>query len=241
MKIFLSKFESVIDSVIVSRGEEYFANNAVSGLKKLKTGEWIAWVQGTEEYKVNIQMKGDIVYGHSCSCPYDLGTVCKHVAAVLFALRKTAKPKSSEKTFEQTIARMPREDINAILTDYAGREPGLIDYVSARRVIKEPSSNKEEYCQIIRNAVDAVRGRHGYIGYWQASRAVNGAEMVLDKAQEFLVKQRPDRALPICQCVLEEMLPLLQEADDSNGSIGYVIGGAFQVLSGCAYKAKDVS
>ena len=131
-------------------------------------------------------MKGYIVYGHSCSCPYDLGTVCKHVAAVLFALRKTAKPKSSEKTFEQTIARMPREDINAILTDYAGREPGLIDYVSARRVIKEPSSNKEEYCQIIRNAVDAVRGRHGYIGYWQASELLMAQRWFWIRRRNFL-------------------------------------------------------
>ena len=241
MKIFLSKFESAVDPVIVRRGEEYFCNNAVSGLKKLKTGEWIAWAQGTEEYKVHIQMKGDIVYGHSCSCPYDMGPVCKHIVAVLFALRKKASPKLTEETFEQKITRMPREDINVILTDYARREPSLVDYVSARSVIKESSSNKEEYRQIIRNAVDAVRGRHGYIGYWQASRAVNGAEMVLDKAQEFLVKQQPARVLPICQCVLEEMVPLLQEADDSNGSIGDVIGGAFQGLSGCAYQAKDVS
>ena len=241
MKIPLLKFESVVDQVIVRRGEEYFCSSAVNGLKQLKTGEWIASVEGTEIYKVRIQLKGDTVYSHSCSCPYDMGPICKHVVAVFFALRKSAKPKSSGEMFEKTIARMPREDLNSILTDYAGREPGLVDYVSARRTIKEPYSDKEEYRQIIRNAVDAVRGRHGYIGYWQASRAVNGAEMVLDKVQEFLVKQQPARALPICQCVLEEMVPLLQEADDSNGSIGDVIGGAFQGLSGCAYQSKEVS
>jgi hypothetical protein len=239
MKIPLSKFESVIDSVIVRRGEDYFCNDAVSGLKELKAGEWIASVEGTEIYKVRIQLKGDTVYGHSCSCPYDMGPVCKHVAAVLFALRKTAKLKPTEKTFEQMISRLPRKDLNAILADYAEREPDLVDYVSARRTIKEPSSDKEEYRHVIRNAVDAFRGRHGYIGYWQTSRAVNGAEMVLDKAREFLIKLQPARALPICQCVLEEMVPLLQEADDSNGSIGDVIGQAFQGLSGCAQQAKN--
>lgn len=239
MKIFLSKFEESIDSVIISRGEDYFHNGAVSGLKKLRSGEWIASVEGTEIYKVRILFKRDTVYSHSCSCPYDMGPVCKHVTAVLFALRNPAKPKSPEETFAQVISRMPREDINTILTDYAEREPGFVDYVSARRTIKETSSGKEEYRRIIRNTVYAVRGRHGYIGYWQASRAVNGAEMVLDKAQEFLVKQQPARALPICQCVLEEMVPLLQEADDSNGSIGDVIGQAFQGLAGCAYQAKD--
>jgi len=255
MKIPLSKFESVIDPVIVRRGEEYFYNDAVRGLKKLKDGEWIALVEGTEIYKVHISLKGKNVGDYSCSCPYDMGPVCKHLIAVLFAVREglgnslkvqkkqklTSKKvvKSTEETFEQMVSRMPREDLNAILVDYAGHEPGFVDYISARRTIKVSSSGKEEYRQIIQDAVDAVRGRHGYIGYWQALRAVNGAEMVLDKAQEFLEKQQPDRALPICQCVLEEMVPLLQEADDSNGSIGDVIGQAFQGLSECARQVKD--
>lgn len=255
MKIPLSKFETVIDAVIVSRGEEYFYTEAVRGLKKLKNGEWVASVEGTEVYKVRVSLKGKNVHAYSCSCPYDMGPVCKHVVAVLFVIRKKSGDslkvqkkqklismkavKSTEETFERMVSRMPREDLNAIITDYAGREPGIVDYISARRAIKAPSSDKEEYRQIIQNAVDAVRGRHGYIGYWQASRAVNGAEMVLDKTQEFVEKHQPARALAICQCVLEEMVPLLQEADDSNGSIGDVIGQAFHGLSECARQAKD--
>ena len=47
MKIPLSKFETVIDPVIVGRGEEYFYNDAVSRLKKLRDGEWVALVEGT--------------------------------------------------------------------------------------------------------------------------------------------------------------------------------------------------
>ena len=255
MMIPLSKFETAIDPVIVSRGEDYFSSEAVRGLKKLKDGEWVASVEGTEVYKVRISLKDENVYDYSCSCPYDMGPVCKHVVAVLFAIReelgdnlKAQKKqksnskkavKSTEETFEQMISRMPREDINAIITDYAGREPGIVDYISARRTIKASSSDKEEYRQIIHDAVDAVRGRHGYIGYWQASKAVNGAQMVLDKAREFLTKQQSAGALTICQCVLEEMVPLLQEADDSNGSIGDVIGQAFEGLYGCAQQAKD--
>jgi len=251
----LSKFESVIEPVIVSRGEEYFYNEAVRGLKKLKDGEWVASVEGTEVYKVRISLKGKNVGDYSCSCPYDMGPVCKHVAAVLFAIReqsgnglkvqkkqkidskKTAK--SAEETFEQMVSRIPRGDLNAIITDYAGQEPGIVDYISARRIIKASSSDKEEYRQIIQDAVDAVRGRHGYIGYWQASKAVSGAEMILDKAQEFFEKKQPARVLPICQCVLEEMVPLLQEADDSNGSIGDVIGSAFESLYECARQAEN--
>ena len=205
MKIPLSKFESVIEPVIVSRGEEYFDDEAVRELKQLKDGEWIASVEGTEVYKVRISFKGKNVHDYSCSCPYDMGPVCKHVVAVLFAVREgegddlkiqkkqmsnsKKSTKSTGETFEQMVSRIPREDLNAIIIDYAGRESGIVDYISARRTIKASSSDKEEYRQIIQDAVDAVRGRHGFIGYWQASRAVTGAEMVLDKAQEFLERR----------------------------------------------------
>ena len=184
MKISLQDFSSIIDSVIVSRGEEYFYDEAIHGLKEIKSGEWIASVEGTELYKVRVSLKGAGIYDYSCSCPYDMGPICKHVVAVLFALRekleddvevrkgqklkfkKTAKMKPTEETFEQLIVRMPREDLNAILIDYAGREPGLVDYISARRTIKAPTSDKEEYRQIVQNAVDAVRGQHGYKDDW---------------------------------------------------------------------------
>lgn len=255
MKISLGSFETVIDPVIVNRGEEYFYNEAVRGLKKLKDGKWVALVEGMEVYKVCISLKGKDVCDYSCSCPYDMGPICKHVVAVLFSIREgstdsskvqkkrklTSKKttKSTDETFEQMVSCMPREDLNAIITDYAGQDPGIVDYISARCAVKTLSFDKEEYRKIIQDAVDAVRGRHGYIGYWQASRAVNGAEMVLDKAREFLEKQQQARALPICQCVLEEMVPLLQEADDFNGSIGDVIGWAFQGLSECARQTKD--
>lgn len=255
MKITLTTFESLIGPLIVSRGKEYLLNGAVRGLKKLKEGEWVASVHGTDIYKVRISLKGKDVNAHSCSCPYDGGPVCKHVVAVLFAIREGSGKslnipnnqnlnsgkvlKSTDETFEQMVSNMPRRDINAIIIDYAGQEPGIVDYISARRTIKAPFSAKEEYRLIIRNAIETVRDRDGYVGYWQSSRAVNGAEMALDKAREFLEMKQPARSLPIFQCVLEEMVPFLQEADDSNGSIGDVIGCAFEGLYECAQQTED--
>ena len=257
MKISLQHFESVIDRGVLSRGREYFDNGSVCRLKKIKSGEWVASVHGTEAYNVRVSLKDSDVYAHSCSCPYDRGPVCKHVVAVLFAIRKyqngssdfkeernrkfkKSKPvKSSDDSFEEVISRLPRKGLNTILVDYAGREPDFIEHVFAHRILQAPASEKEEYRQVIRNAVSNVRDRHGFIGYWQASRAVEGADMVLEKAQEFLTKKQPDRALTIFQCVLEEMIPLLQEADDSNGEIGSIIEESLEGLSECAHQAKD--
>ena len=250
MKISLKDFESEIDDRIVDRGEEYFSDGAVRGLKKIKDDQWAASVDGTETYQVRVNVKGDAVKDYSCSCPYDLGPVCKHVVAVLYAMREQqeegqhqpAKKKSSssknskkepKETLEQVITRMLRKDLNALLLEYAGRDMGFTDYVFAQQSLRSPSSNKEEYQQLIQNTVDAARGRHGFIDWDGSSQAVEGAEMLLDKADKLISSEEYRKALPVYQAVVHEMVPVLQDADDSMGNIGDVIERALNGLSVC--------
>lgn len=256
MKISLSELESGIDLQIVNRGHDYFSNRAVSNLKQIKDDTWAAYVDGTERYKVRVVLKGEDVVDYSCSCPYDLGPVCKHTVAVLYELRsrlydqgkESGKSKKSSKTkletalpqesLEQALSYMPRKSLEAVILEYAGREPEIIDYIFAKKVLNAPILDKEQYRKIMKDSINAAKDRHGFIGYWQASKAVRGAEMALNKAEEFISRSDAKKALPIYQCILEEMVPLLQNADDSNGEIGSVIEKAFEGLSICARLAK---
>jgi len=256
MKISLSEFESGIDSQIVSRGQDYFSNGAVSGLRQITDDTWAAYVDGTEKYKVSVILKGDDIIDYSCSCPYDLGPVCKHTVAVLYELRgrpdcqdkefkkaeKSSKAKLEtalpQESLEQILSYMPRKSLEAVILEYAGREPEIMDYIFAKKALNASASDKEQYRKIIKDSINAAKDRHGFIGYWQASKAVKGAEMAIDKAKEFISRSNAKRALPIYQCVLEEMVPLLQNADDSNGEIGSAIEQAFEGLSICARLAK---
>ena len=246
MNISLKQFESGIDKRIVSRGYEYFVNQAARDLKQVKDNQWVALVTGTEKYKVWISLQGDVVVDCSCSCPYDLGPVCKHIAAVLYELRTRKYGREedagevSEESLEQVLSRLPRKLLEAALLEYAGREPDFVDYIFAKNTLNAPLSEKEQYRRVVKNTVQAAGGRNGFIGYWQCSKAVEGARMVLDKAQEFINQKKEEGALPIYQCVLEEMVPLLQNADDSGGFISGVIDQAFEGLSVCARTAKDL-
>jgi len=67
MNISLSEFESGIDSQIVSRGQDYFSNGAVNGLKQITDDTWAAYVDGTERYKVRVVLKGEDIVNYSCS------------------------------------------------------------------------------------------------------------------------------------------------------------------------------
>jgi len=136
MNISLSKFESAIDASITTRGHDYFSNGAVSSLKQIKDDSWAAYVDGTERYKIRVILEGDDVVDYYCSCPYDLGPVCKHIVAVLYELRnllygqnkKSEKTEKSSKTkqeitpqesLEQVLSHMPRKLLEKSILEYA--------------------------------------------------------------------------------------------------------------------------
>src|SRR5690554_1013655 len=48
-----------------------------------KNDIWKFTVLGSKEYKVIIKGVNSLDIKHSCSCPYDWGTLCKHAAAAL--------------------------------------------------------------------------------------------------------------------------------------------------------------
>lgn len=257
MNISLKKFESDIDNSIVNRGSECFTNQAVCGLRQVKTDQWAASVDGTEQYKVRVSLRDDSVVDYSCSCPYDSGPVCKHIVAVLYELRarkygeekeaqdsnkfRGLRPEAPEESLDKIVSGMPRKSLDAVVLEYAGQEPDFADYISAKNTLKAPKSEKEKFRRIIKDTVRAAMGRHGFIGYWQCCKAVEGARMVLDKARALVSGEKYEDALPIYQCLLEEMVPLLQNADDSNGNIGGIIDQTFEGLSICARTAKDKS
>jgi uncharacterized Zn finger protein len=74
---------------------------------------WTAEVEGSETYQVEVELEGKTVKQYFCDCPYD-GVTCKHVVAVLFALRKEVKQKKSspkpKKNQKADVKRVARKD-----------------------------------------------------------------------------------------------------------------------------------
>ena len=103
MQIPLDQFEQVIDEKILQRGLTYFKKGHVQELEEVSPNTYEAIVEGTEDYTVRLTVENNVVTDYNCDCPYDLGPVCKHVAAVIFSLqeeelgltKKAAKSKKS--------------------------------------------------------------------------------------------------------------------------------------------------
>lgn len=73
-----------IKSIIVQRGEDYYLSGRVKNIKQ-DGDTYTADVIGTEDYETSVEIVDDELVSCSCNCPYD-GGICKHVAALLFAI-----------------------------------------------------------------------------------------------------------------------------------------------------------
>lgn len=79
-------FTEEIHALILQRGREYFRQHAVQNLTETPEG-WSAEVAGAETYNVVITGVDEPAEWY-CNCPHEHGPVCKHVAAVMFAIRE---------------------------------------------------------------------------------------------------------------------------------------------------------
>ena len=80
------QWQHLFSRTIMSRGKEYYHNNAVKDLRQW-AGTYRASVAGREKYDVRITTTANRIRSMSCTCPYaEDGNRCKHMAAVLFAI-----------------------------------------------------------------------------------------------------------------------------------------------------------
>lgn len=70
---------------ILMRGKKYNEEGNVRRIQRCGD-TYIATVEGTEDYDVEISVAEDGIEEMRCTCPYAQGDNCKHMAAVLFAL-----------------------------------------------------------------------------------------------------------------------------------------------------------
>ena len=77
-----------IKSIIVQRGEYYYLSGRVQNIRH-DGNTYTADIFGTEDYETSVEIVNDELVSCSCTCPYDRG-ICKHVAALLFAIENEA-------------------------------------------------------------------------------------------------------------------------------------------------------
>ncbi len=249
MQIPLNQFEQYIDVTILKRGLQYFKNGQVNEPEEISPGEYEAIVEGNEDYTVQLTLKNGIITEHVCDCPYDMGPVCKHVAAVIFYLQQdelelnkkkkrtktnqSAKPvkrKTVAQQVDELLEKATHDELRQFVREKASANAPFRNLFLSSFAQYNSDESKELYAKQVKSILKTASDRHGFVD-WSASRIVGKAiDNLLVSAQKQINNRNYKSAVFICTAVMEQMTEALQYSDDSNGDIGGSIYTAYELL-----------
>jgi hypothetical protein len=249
MQIPFSHFEQYIDKTILDRGLTYFKNGHVTSVEELSPGEFEAEVEGTEEYEVRLKIQNNNVSEYSCTCPYDYGSVCKHIVAVLYYLqneeagskqsdkekKSTRKPVTKRKTISQQVDEilglLSHDDLKSFINEQCITDPTFRRSFLSGFLYKTSAESPEKYREQVKNILRSAKGRDRFINWSRTGMVGKAVNAMLDMAMRHVDSGNYLSACYICFPVAEEMVKALDYADDSDGDIGGNIETAFDILS----------
>ena len=235
MSITLATFRRNIDATMLDRGQSYYDNGHVVGLDELDANRWQAEVAGTYPYTVTIYIADDGALSWVCSCPYVDGPVCKHVVATLDAIESALDPASSQPRkrrqtrtdqVHEVIGQLTHDQLVALLVELANGDRQVAHMLLAR--YSSPTADKTAAKHLVKDALSFGRDRYGLLDYRATMEAAQSVNRLFSRANKLRETGQVTEALLLYQAILEEVVPALQKADDSSGS-----------LSGCVEMALE--
>ena len=254
MEIPLSHFEEYIDEPILKRGLSYFKKGFVHEPAEVRPGDYEAVVEGSEEYTVKLSISNGVIIEHSCDCPYDMGPVCKHVAAVIFYLEqeelgltqstkkgssKKAKASSSKPSKRKTIAqqvdnlldKVTHDELTLFVREHAAKNAQFRDLLLASFAQYNPNESKALYAKQVKTLIKVARGKYGFLDSSGAEYVSNELSSMLGLANHYIRKGNHKSAFFICTAIKDELISALEYADDMDGNLTDTIYDAFDTLA----------
>ena len=234
----ISNFQKYINDTILGRGYDYYVGGQVDEEYVRKGDTYIFRVEGREAYEVSVELddSGEIIHAE-CDCPYDLGPICKHKAAVFFQLAEIinngdvkwdAKQSPTELPgIKEVLNKLPKEELIRIIIEIAQKNETLEESLILRYSDGTNEQELEQVAKLIRRIVNKYVGRGGVIQYGQISDYVDEMGGILEKARN---TANSLLALEIIIMVLHEAVEAYQYAYDSDGDIECLVSECFEVM-----------
>lgn len=252
MNIPLNDFEEYVGETILNRGLSYFENGRVNEPDEITRGVYETIVEGSENYTVRLTVKKGMITEYSCDCPYDMGPICKHIAAFMFYLQrmefgtediispkktftKSKKQRSSKKKtiaeqVDDLLTQIPHEELKNFIRAQFEKDSTLRNIFMASFAYLNENESKSFYVKQLRSIIRSASERDGFIS-WQGARQVsNAVSEYLSTAEKHIEQGNLLSAIYICCSVMEEMIDGLAYGDDSNGDIGECFDNALDIL-----------
>jgi hypothetical protein len=249
MNISISQFLQTAGPAILDRGRSYFRNGQVISFEEIQPGEYEAVVEGTEDYLVNLTVTDGEITDCSCTCPYDYGSICKHIVAAVMYLQKEEygvqepsivkkrekKPAAKRKTIaeqvDELLASVSHDDLKQFIKKQCISDPEFRRSFISGFLYKTSKESPEMYREHVKGILRSAKGRDNFISWSRVGMVGKAVNTMLEIANRHVSEDNFMSAIHICFPVAEEMVKALDYADDSDGDIGENINLAFDILA----------
>lgn len=238
----LKNIEQHLDPRIRERAVGYIQDGRIEAPEPITSDVWRTTVHGSDLYHVVVQLDGEKIVRWECSCPYDQGPICKHVAALLLLLegkeeadaemehRTPARSKPGKRAIDIILDEAPIEGLREFIRDYALTDMDLKNKLKARFAEYLDASPASTYSDMVRNHIRTARDRRGFIDYHSAKHLIQSLNHLWNTAENLLDRGKPLESLELCKILIEGVADALQQMDDSSGGASDILYGAFEIL-----------
>jgi uncharacterized Zn finger protein len=205
---------ALFDAKIFDRGLSYYRSGAVSHL--IKRGSTLsADVHGSEfePYRVEVSLHEGGVAHAKCSCPYDYGDYCKHIAAVLIKFAREPEAVIERPAVGALLQELSRDALEGLLLKRLEADTSLANWIEAELALS-PDAKKQkgggrplidpepfrEHARLL------LGGRHRRRGYWDDYRSSGNVEelhRLVEKAVPYLESGDGPNGLRVLEVIAE--------------------------------------
>jgi len=170
----LNNFEEIISQHILNRAYQYYLEGRVTHLS-IDNNLVNARVKGSQTYEIHMVLdKANNLIEYSCTCPYDQGPYCKHLAAVFYSLNEDQKTESGSPDLRTILNNKSKESLIDMIIEMANDD----ETVYQRCLINEET---KDISSLIDSYIDMFSSK-GYIEYRDIPKALKGFDIALRQA-----------------------------------------------------------
>jgi uncharacterized Zn finger protein len=184
-------------------------------------------------YQIHVQLDEGGIQEASCTCPYEWGSYCKHIVALILTYMHNPDAFIEQKNINELLGQLDKDDLVHLITKMVDKNPGLYSWlqtaipaVSAKsqpaqqRNKRKTEGSKTAYKRQIQSILHSLQGYRMSEAYWMMGGMVDQLDHVRDTAYDFLEADDAQGALIILTTLLTEVSGSFEQFDDSDGELG---------------------
>ncbi len=232
----IDNFDTQLAKTEIQKGRHYFDRKAVLYAEPDSQGVWQAEVEGTETYSVEVTLNKQEIADSLCDCPVE-SQYCKHVIAVLFAIReelKKPKPKPGREpkklTIEGLLAKLTADEMRVFLNQVATSDKTFASRLQLQFADKDERIDLgKQYTDLLKRAIRDNSDR-GFVDYRATFKLAKEVDKVIGAGRALVNKGNFRDAITVGKVVATEMMEVVKACDDSAGNIGGTVLGGMNLL-----------